>query len=174
MTLPYPRPARIVAIDPGIHIGTAIFEHGRWDEETQQVEDHKGWLCTTVAERDMDTFAPWLQGMLLGRHLDGIVFETWQLYPDKMKSLTGSKCETAEVIGQIKWLHREATMRGYPVDLAELPAGAKLPMPAWCKRRKIKATYKRLGVTGQHCKDAELLGWAYLAKITPNSVPVSP
>ena len=170
-----PRPARLVAIDPGPHTGVAVFEHGRFDEETGQVEDYKsGWRCVHVQEFEPLEFGRWLYTALIQHEVDAVVYETWQIYPDRVKALIGSKCETAEVIGMVKWLVADANARLYhgAVDLSELPAGAKLPVPAWCRARKIKATYKRLGVPGQHVKDAELLGWAWVARVQPNSAPV--
>ena len=139
------RPARIVSVDPGeAHVGVAVF-----------VEQEGEWECTAALEFNRPDFYSWLQTTLrLG--FDRVVYETWQIYPETAQALTGSKCETAECIGVLKWLAEQER-----VETTEQPASIQTPTLNLLKAQKRRSRAKR-DRAGGHALSAELHGWCYL------------
>jgi hypothetical protein len=151
------RPARIVSVDPGEeHVGVCVFV---------STESFPDWTCTEAREFDRPGFYEYLP-QLLRLGVDVLVYETWQIYPDKAALLTGSKCETAECIGVLKYLATHVSgdwPSVTPPAVVEQPASIQIPTRSVLKSRGMKSTAIRLKAGG-HALSAELHGWHYLMR----------
>lgn len=112
-------PARLLAIDPGIANGYAIFENGIIKDlgSVNGVEAFDVWLHN-VPEK----YGP----------VDVVVCEKFVLFRGKAKQQIGSKFEVSQVIGMVtSWARRHgATLVMQPADiLAIAPKWSKMPMP---------------------------------------------
>lgn len=143
------QPAILVAIDPGeTHVGIARFESR---------DDGRRWECVRTGEFDQPQAFRYLANSLWGG-VDVVVYEVWQIYPHTAQSLVGSKCETAECIGVIKYLCSSYAGR---TGLVSQGADIQTPTQAILRQRKMKSRAKA-DRTGPHAFSAELHGWCYL------------
>ena len=137
------RDARLVAIDPGdAHVGVAEFantEGGPTD-----------WSCVWVKEMYPAEFVDWFEKAR--SRYDEVIYEVFRLYPDKAMAQTGSEMLTAQLIGVIKYLARDAV--GQPASWQQTALGV-LRADGVQSRAKLERA-------GDHCLSAELHGWAYL------------
>lgn len=133
-----PRARKFYAIDPGdVHVGVALF---------------RGRRCVWAKE-----FTP--KGILkhLGSHLIGsevLVIERYQLYPHLAQAQSGSDMLTSQLIGALRLL---ACQLNVPVVIQQ--AALKTPTENVIVKKKI--TRQSTG-EGDHAKDAETHGYAYL------------
>lgn len=90
----------LIAVDPGdVHVGVAFF---------REVPDAKwGWECYDALEFEPDEFMDALTETLLANELKTLVFERFRLYEDKSLEQKGSEFETAQLIGQMKFMVRK-------------------------------------------------------------------
>jgi hypothetical protein len=108
-------PARLLAIDPGIHNGWAIFKNG--------VVENLGSI-DGVAE-----FDKWLHNQ---DNIDVVVIEDFRLFRHKAKQQIGSKFEAVQVIGLVEsWARRQGAkvVKQNADILAIAPKWSKMPMP---------------------------------------------
>jgi hypothetical protein len=155
----------MIAIDPGeSHVGMAEFQRMPPDAWRKEHE----WLCTWAGEMLPGPALEWVTGHL--PLLQVVVYESWQIYPDKAASLIGSQCETAQFIGALKWIvfgfNGHAARfpdHGPPglVGLVEQPASIQIPTRGLLKQAGRKSTAKRIKA-GEHAMSAELHGWCFL------------
>ena len=99
-----------------------------------------------------------------------MVYEGWQIYPDKAATLIGSECETAQFIGALKWIvfgfngHSVRFPDHGPdglVQIVQQPASIQIPTRGLLKQAGKKSMAKRIQA-GEHAMSAELHGWCYL------------
>ena len=127
-----------LALDPGsVHCGVARFKNGK---------------CQWAREYDPQG----LFTLLEHTTVQGVISESFRLYPNKAAAQFWSQLKTVEVIGVIKYICK---MRGIPV--IEQPASIKIPIAAQLAARHYK--YKSHG-HGGHAKDSEYHGMYYLAR----------
>lgn len=146
--------AEIIAIDPGDpHVGMASFKRTKSGQ----------WVCHGADESTPYQGVAHLVKCL--PYLSAVVVEEWQLYPDMVKTLTGSKCETARTIGMLQWVVHEYNPPGNPdlVPLVFQPAQIQNPTKGLLRSVGIKSTAKRRGA-GPHALSAELHGWHFLIR----------
>jgi hypothetical protein len=113
-------PARLLAIDPGIHNGWAIFEHGVVKDlgTVDGVEAFDVWLHNVVPEK-------------YGK-VDVVVIEDFRLFRGKAKQQIGSRFETVQVIGGVQsWARRQgAELVKQSADILQIaPKFSKMTMP---------------------------------------------
>lgn len=112
-------PARLLAIDPGIDNGWAIFENGVVKDlgSVNGVEAFDEWLHEVP-----NKFGP----------VDVVVVEDFRLFRHKAQQQIGSKFEAVQVIGMVQsWARRnKATLvkQGSAI-LSIAPKWSKMPMP---------------------------------------------
>jgi hypothetical protein len=163
----------LVAVDPGgAHVGVSCF--GRREQDDQ----HHIWDCFWSAEYTPLGFEDWLSEQMLAGQIDILVYEKWQLYPDKAKSLIGSEMETSQLIGVIKYVWRalaqvDTRWPGSPVELVGQPASIKDPIRGLLKKRRITSMAKLLRVPLDHAVDAELHGWHHVIHTLGDSAGVA-
>ena len=140
----------LLAFDPGeVHVGWARFESRAFNS----------WHCVETGE-----LRPHDAGRMLEQLLplvDIVVYETFQIYPDKALTLIGSRCETAQTIGMIRWIV-ERYNNGTPlIELVEQPAAIQTPTQGLLRQQGRTSTAKRTK-SGPHALSAELHGWCFL------------
>src|SRR6478735_1980723 len=113
-------PERLLAIDPGIHNGWAVFE--------------KGVIKDLGSVDGVEAFDVWLHNVVPDKygHIDVVVIEDFRLFRGKAKQQIGSRFETVQVIGLVQsWARRnkaELVKQGSDI-LAIAPKWSKMPMP---------------------------------------------
>lgn len=148
-----PRPAGVLAIDPGdVHIGLACF-HDTWDED-----EGLGWRCIEAYEYTREQLYHQLLRGLIGDNWDAVVVERFNLYPEVAMKLTGQEMLTSEAIGAI-----ELACLRVGVPMFKQPAAWQQPTLGLLRQFGLKSTAK-LNKTGPHALSAELHGWAYLIR----------
>jgi hypothetical protein len=158
--------AQMIAIDPGEeHVGLAEFQRMPPDAWRKEHE----WMCTWAGEMLPGAALEWVTGHL--PLLSVVVYETWQIYPDKAATLIGSQCETAQFIGALKWIVLGFNKHSlfFPdtpphpgfVGLIEQPAAIQIPTRSLLKQAGRKSMAKRIKA-GEHAMSAELHGWCFL------------
>jgi hypothetical protein len=157
--------AQMIAIDPGEeHVGLAEFQHLPADAWRKEAE----WMCTWAGEMLPGPALEWVTGHL--PLLTAVVYEGWQIYPDKAATLIGSECETAQFIGALKWIvfGFNGHSKRFPdlgpqgvVEFIQQPADIQVPTRGLLKQAKRKSMAKRLRA-GEHAMSAELHGWCWL------------
>lgn len=151
------------AVDPGdVHVGLAIFERG----------DTGLWRCVDACELTPDEFLLLLAQQMVQGTIDILVYERFILEPDQAAKLAGTEMETSQMIGAIKWIHGQCARRhnAPDVELVGQPNKIKKPMRGVLNHRKIRSITRRLGVTGDHAKDAELHGYYHIIKTLEQKV----
>lgn len=130
--------SKFYSIDPGdVHVGVALF---------------KGQRCMWARE-----FTP--EGILkyLADHLNGseaLVVERFQLYPHLAQKQSGSDMLTSQLIGALRLL---ACQKGVPVVIQQ--AALKTPAESAIIKRNVP---RQSTGNGDHAKDAETHGYAYI------------
>ncbi|AOZ65133.1 hypothetical protein KDI99_gp33 [Arthrobacter phage Greenhouse] len=159
MKLPMPKDdaygRMILAVDPGDeHVGVAWLDR-----------EPKGWAVVFVTEMTPDEFLDYILPALQSGLFRYFVLESFSLYADKLKEQIGSEMLTSQMIGAAKFAvkianessHYNPNMQ-YEVQLIMQQPAVKAPAFAILARKKYTFTAKRLGVTGQHVRDAEVHG----------------
>lgn len=126
------------AVDPGdVHVGLAYFRDGS---------------CVWAREFDPTGALRFLREHLPGS--DALVVERYQLYPHLAQLQQGSDMRTSQMIGALKYLAWRVQV---PVYIQQ--AALKKTAESLINHRKIQR--QSLGA-GNHAKDAETHGYAYL------------
>jgi hypothetical protein len=139
---------RILAIDPGDeHCGMAYFREGKcqWVAETDPHE------CEEVTKSHLD------------EGLEALVVEAFRLYPEQAKTQIWSDFPTVQLIGVLKYLHRQSVAAGGTSVLAVQGADIKKPTRRILRAKKIRSVAKQ-NKAGGHAADAELHGHHYWLK----------
>lgn len=149
----------LLAVDPGDeHVGVAAFGLSR-----------DGWENAWSCEMTPDEFTSYLSMMAYLGRFDVIVVEEWRLFPQAAPLLVGSDMPTSQLIGVIKYIHRQTkmgTMRwpGPEVELYFQSPQIKKPTRSLLQARKMSSLAKWLKVPNDHATDAELHGWYHIIK----------
>jgi len=112
-------PERLLSIDPGKHVGWAIFENGTVKDlgAISGVEKFDEWLHEVPAK-----YGP----------VDVVVMEDFRLFRHKAQQQIGSRFEASQVIGLVtSWARRnkaELVMQNADI-LGIAPKWSKMPMP---------------------------------------------
>lgn len=138
---------RIIAIDPGDGMG--------WAQALSTPESDSVYAAGTWQPGELYL---WLEAWLTQEAVDTVVLEDWRLKePERFR---GSDMPTSQQLGAIKWI----VSRFGPVKVVLLDPWAKRPAMGRCKANGIRPIkpdgYKADWL--EHCKDAQLLAWAYL------------
>jgi hypothetical protein len=148
---------RIVAIDPGDGMGWAL---ALSTPQSDSVYD-AGTLTPGEMFARLETWvmAPMFEGE---EPVDTVVLEDWRLRePEKWR---GSDMPTSQQLGALKYI----VARHSSAKIVLLDPFVKKPALGRCKANGI-APIKPDGYSAEkleHCKDAQLLAWAYLWKGT--------
>lgn len=148
----------LLAVDPGgEHVGTAVY----------RPNPDGSWSCVSVREFQPLPFEDWLTEQLYIGRVRHLVVERFALYPEMAPLLAGSEMETSQLIGVIKYIHRASANRREPLDPCTIefqPASIKTATRSVLKKRGIASVATRLGIPGDHVRDAELHGAYALMK----------
>lgn len=151
----------MVAVDPGeVHVGVAVFGH-----------NIKGWESLWVCEMGPIEFEDWYSAHSIHGEIDTTVVEEWRLFPSTSGTQHGSDMPTSQLIGAIKYIHRNTQHiptrdfgRETAPQLVMQSTKIKKPIRALLRSRGIVSVAKVMGVTGDHVLDAELHGYHHIVK----------
>lgn len=149
----------LVAVDPGgVHVGVAVFG-----------KNVKGWEPLWATEMAPVEFEDWYSAHCIHGEIDITVVEEWRLFPGTSSTQHGSDMPTSQLIGAIKYIHRNTAHiptrdfgREHTPILAFQTPKIKKPTRAKLRARQLPSAAKVLKVPGDHALDAELHGYHYL------------
>lgn len=107
-------------------------------------------------------FEDWLTDQVRYDLVDILVVEEWRLFADKAVQQVGSKMETSQLIGAIKYICR--TLAGEGLVVSWQQPSIKNPTRSVVKSRSLRSMADELKVPGDHARDAELHGYYYILK----------